>query len=451
VISSILLLALLIVLSGFFSGAEIALFSLGEARARTLAEEGRRGSRALLEIKSNPERLLATILIGNNIVNIGGAAVATAIALNRFGNQGVAYATGVMTLLVLVFGEITPKGLATANADRFGLAVAPIIRILSRVIYPVVLPLELLTRWFVTRSQREGRMTVTEGEIREMTAIGHMEGSIDEHERRLIERAFFLDETRVWNIMTPRVDIFAWPASRPLSEIAGQLHAVRFSRVPVYGDTIDDITGVLYTRDAYQALISGQRDVPLGELAREPFFVPGSIPLTRLLSDFQARRIHMGIVIDEYGGTDGLVTLEDILEELVGEIIDETDVEPQPIVRVSRSEIVAEGAADLREVNHFFNSSFPQLEHRSLNGYLLDELGYVPATGEEIEREGILVRILEASDTQVLRARLTRTPQPGVVELDDGEDEEDAPETRLITPSRSGDADGAGRPGRGDR
>ena len=411
-ISSLLLLAFLIVLSGFFSGAEIALFSLGEARARTLAEEGRRGAKALLEIKSNPERLLATILIGNNIVNIGGASLATAIALERFGNQGVAYATGAMTLLVLIFGEITPKGLATANADSFGLAVAPIIRILSKVLIPVVLPLEALTRAFVRRSQREGRMTVTEGEIREMTAIGHSEGAIDEHERRIIERAFVLDETRVWNIMTPRVDMFAWPETRTLAEIAGELHSVRYSRVPIYGDTIDDITGVLYTRDAYQALIGGQRDVQLVELAREPFFVPGSIPLTRLLSDFQARRIHMGVVIDEYGGTDGLVTLEDVLEELVGEIIDETDIEPQPIVRISRNEIVVEGGADLREINHFFKCSFPQLEHRSLNGYLLDELGFVPSPGEEVEREGILVRVLESSETQVLRARLIR-PAPG--------------------------------------
>jgi CBS domain containing-hemolysin-like protein len=413
-ISSLVLLAVLIVLSGFFSGSEIALFSLGEARVRTLAEEGRRGAAALVELKSNPERLLATILIGNNIVNIGGAAVATALALEHFGNQGVAYATGAMTLLVLIFGEITPKGLATANADSFALTVAPIIRILSKVLAPVVYPFEKLTRWFVGRSRREGRMTVTEGEIREMTAIGHMEGSIEEHERRLIERAFFLDETRVWDIMTPRVDIFAWPAHRTLAEIAGQLHAVPYSRVPVYGDTIDDITGVLYTRDAYQALIGGQRDLPLSQLAREPFFVPGSIPLTKLLSDFQARRIHMGIVIDEYGGTDGLVTLEDILEELVGEIMDETDVEPPPIIRVSRNEIVVAGGVDLREVNHFFNSNLPQLEHRSLNGYLLDELGYVPSTGEEMERDGIIVRIVEATDTQVLRARLIRPAVSGL-------------------------------------
>jgi putative hemolysin len=405
-----LLLLVLLVLSAFFSGAELALFSVGEARIRSLSEEGRRGSGALRELRNNPERLLATILIGNNVVNIGAASLATAIALDMYGSQGVAFATGAMTLLVLIFGEITPKGLATANAVRFSLAIAPILLLLSRILFPLVRPLEALTRWFVRRSQRAGVPTITEGEIREAITLGHQEGAIDEHERQIIERAFWLDETSAWDIMTPRVDVFAWPADRKLVDIAPELRNVRFSRVPVYDGTIDEIVGVLYTRDAYQALVSGQRDIQLRELAREPFFVPGSISLTRLLSDFQTRRIHMGVVIDEYGGTDGLVTLEDIVEELVGEIIDETDLERQPIVRLSRHEIAVEGGADLREINHFFNTALPQLEHRSLNGYLLDELGYVPKPGEAIERDGVRIYIEDASETQVLRARLSRTP-----------------------------------------
>ena len=408
---TLLALVGLVLLSAFFSGSEIALFSLPEARARALAEDGVPGAGAVVQLKSNPERLLATILIGNNIVNIGAASLATALALDLFGNQGVAYATGAMTLVVLVFGEVTPKGLASANASAVSRIVAPPLLLLSRILFPLVLPLEALTRTFVNRSQRAGQTTFTEGEIREMHAIAHMEGTIEDHERRMIDRVFRLDETRAWDVMTPRVDVFAWPASRTLAGIAAELHSVRYSRVPVYGESIDDVVGVLYTRDAYQALISGMRDVPLGELAREPFFVPGSIPLTRLLGDFQARRIHMGIVIDEYGGTDGLVTLEDILEELIGEIVDETDVERPLIVRVSRNEVLVEGSADLREVNHFFNTTFPQLEHRSLNGYLLDELGHVPKPGEELEREGVVIRVETATEQQVVRARITR-PHP---------------------------------------
>lgn len=407
-IGPLVALGVLILLSAFFSGAEIAIFSIGEARVRTLQEEGRRGARRLAELKANPERLLATILVGNNVVNIGAASLATATALELFGSRGVAYATGLTTLLVLVFGEVTPKGFASANNVRVGLLVAPIIHFLTRILYPVVLPLEALTRWFVRRSNRLGLPSVTEGEIREMTAIGHAEGSIDERERQIIERAFWLDEKRAWDVMTPRVEIFAWPSDRPVAQIAGELKQVRYSRIPVYTDSIDDIVGVLYVRDAYQALVSGQRDVPLGALAREPLIVPGSISLTRLLSEFQTRRIHMGIVIDEYGGTDGLVTLEDVIEELVGEIHDETDLERQPIVRISRNEIEVEGGADLREINHFFNTAFPQLEHRSLNGYILEELGYVPKPGEEVECEGVLIRVVDATETQVQRARLVR-------------------------------------------
>ncbi len=197
-----------------------------------------------------------------------------------------------------------------------------------------------------------------------------------------------------------------------LRDIVPQLGALRYSRVPVYRGTIDNITGVLYLRDAYQALVSGQRDVPLRALVREPLLVPGSLPVTRLLRDFQARRIHMAIVVDEYGGTDGLVTLEDVLEELVGEIHDEKDSTEEPMVRVSRNEIVTAGDADLREINHFFNTTFPQLEHRTLNGYLLEELGRVPEKGEKFEREQIVIEVLDATDTQVTRARLRRVTSP---------------------------------------
>lgn len=268
-------------------------------------------------------------------------------------------------------------------------------------------PRALLRRLFGRRSPADGEGG-PDGDRAGIAALALGGEEMEEHERLMIERVFRLGEMRAWDVMTPRVDMLAWPGRMTLAELAPQLQTVRYSRVPVFGETIDDVVGVLYIRDAYQALVSGQRDVLLRELAREPFFVPGSVSLIKLLSDFRTRRIHLGVVIDEYGGTDGLVTLEDILEELVGDIVDETDVEEQPIVRVSRNEVLVEGYADLREINHFFNTSFPQLEHRSLNGYLLEELGYVPRPGEEFEREGVRIRIEDASETQVLRARLAR-------------------------------------------
>jgi putative hemolysin len=311
---------------------------------------------------------------------------------------------------------------------RLALVIAPTLLVMTRVFAPLLVVLARLANLHSDR--REGTTaTITETEIRQLTALGHNEGGIEEHERELIERAFRLDHTKTWEIMTPRVDVFAWPDSLTLAEIASELGTVRYSRVPVYRETVDDITGVLYVRDAYQALVRGQRDVPLGSLAREPLIVPGSVTLTKLLRDFQTRRIHMAVVVDEYGGTDGLVTLEDVIEELVGEIVDETDVAEDVIIRVSRSDVLAAGDADLREINHIFNTAFPQLEHRSLNGYLLEELGRVPETGETLEREGVLIEVLEATDTQVLRARLRRAaaaeageraPQPAPARADDG-------------------------------
>jgi putative hemolysin len=253
-----------------------------------------------------------------------------------------------------------------------------------------------------------GVREITEWELRQLAALGRSEGSIDEHEGQIIERAFRLDDTQVWDIMTPRVDMFAWPDSLTLGEIASQFGTVPYSRVPVYDESIDDVTGVLYLRDAYQALIAGQREVTLRSLARQPLVVPGSLSLTRLLRDFQNRRIHLALVVDEYGGIDGLVTLEDVIEELVGEIEDETDVTEVSIVRISRSEIIAEGDTELREINHIFNTALPLLEHRSLNGYLMSELGRVPQPDETMDRQGLRIEVLDASDTQVLRARITR-------------------------------------------
>jgi CBS domain containing-hemolysin-like protein len=232
----------------------------------------------------------------------------------------------------------------------------------------------------------------------------------EEHE--LAERAFRLDETTAWDVMTPRVSIFAWNDTLRLSQIIEQLPEVPYSRVPVFGESIDDVTGVLYVREAYAAHAGGQTDVRLSELSREPFFVPGSLPLTRLLRDFQGRRIHMGIVADEFGGTDGLVTLEDILEELVGEIVDETDPASEPIVRVSRTEAIVEGSTELREINYAMNVSLPHLEHRSLNGFLVERLGHVPSAGEKVAVAGVDIEIEEASETQILRARLRKTPAP---------------------------------------
>jgi len=408
-IGTALLLALLLAVSGFFSGAEIAFFSISQTRARSLAEEGNRGANALVRLKANPERLLITILIGNNVANIGAASVATYAATQLFGSVGVGLATGVMTLLVLFFGEIAPKSFAVSNSMRLSLGAAPIIETLQRALSPLVSPLERITRWILPQA-KDGSGGVSEMEIRRLSQMAYLSGMIDERERRLIEQAFLLDTTKARDAMTPRVEIFAWPETHTVGEIADELRSLPYSRIPVYEDTVDMITGVVHLRDLYQAISSGRRLSTLRELAREPFVVPEMMPLSTLLEEFQNRRIHLGIVVDEYGGTDGLITLEDILEELVGEIHDEVDVPEEQIVRLGRNKILVDASAELRDINHFFNTAFPIDEHRSLNGYLLNELGRVPKGGETIEREGVRIEVLGAGDTQITHCRLVRLP-----------------------------------------
>ncbi|MGH7483034.1 MAG: hemolysin family protein, partial [Longimicrobiales bacterium] len=394
-------------LSALFSAAELSVFSLGDARIRTLVDEGFRGAGTLDRLRSRPERLLVLVRLGSSVANALVAGIGAFIGWSLAGLWGAALGTAGAAALILVAAELVPMRIAIHSGVRVALSAATMLEPLTRWLGPLLVMLGRLSK-LRPRDAVGAVGASAERQVRELAAIGHTEGVIDEQERQLIERVFRLDETKVWDIMTPRVDIFAWDEALALAKITSSLGAVPYSRVPVFSGSIDNITGVLYLRDAYQALVAGQRDVTLGTLAREPLIVPGSLSLTTLLRDFQTRRIHLAVVVDEYGGTDGLVTLEDVLEELVGEIVDETDVAYEALMRISRHEIVAAGDADLREINHFFNAALPQLEHRSLNGYLLEELGRVPEVGETIEREGIEIQIMEASGAQVLRARLRR-------------------------------------------
>jgi CBS domain containing-hemolysin-like protein len=288
-------LALAIVLSAFLSAAELAVFLTSEARIRAMADEGTPGAVALSQLRQRPDRTLVLLRLLDALADVSAGALAAFLVLENFQPAGLALAVGAVTLLVLYLGELVPLGIVANHGLRLALAVAPGILFLTRVLGPF---LTLLARLANIRSDRRERpvSAITETEIRRLTALGHTEGGIEEHERELIERAFRLDHTKTWDIMTPRVDIYAWSDSQTLASIASELSTVRYSRVPVYGENIDDITGILYVRDAYQALVRGQRDVPLSALAREPLLVPGSVPLTLLLRDFQNRRIHLAVV-----------------------------------------------------------------------------------------------------------------------------------------------------------
>jgi putative hemolysin len=397
----------LILLSAFFSASSTAVFSVGGPRIRTLREEGFKGAEELSELRTRTGPIQGILLFLASLLALLAVGVLTGWFALRWGLPGLLLGLLGSSLCVLILAELLPRSIAARRSIQVALGVAPVILRIERFLSPILSPFFRLER-YLARSAGEEGTTQEEREVREITSLGQREGVVGMEEHQLVERAFRLDELTAWDVMTPRVAIFAWPDSMTLKEIIGELKDVPYSRVPVYGESVDDVTGILHVREVFQNYILGHEDTPLKDLSREPFFVPGSLPLTRLLKDFQARRIHMGIVADEFGGTDGLVTLEDILEELVGEIEDETDLPEEPLVRISRDEVIADGTLDLREINYAFNVSLPQLEHRSLNGFIIEELGHVPERGETLEREGVRIDVVDATETQVLRARVRK-------------------------------------------
>lgn len=394
--------------SSLLSAAETACFTLSAPRVRTLEDEGYQGSSPLREVRERAASVQAAALVVSTFLNALAAGALIALAVLLLGWEGGLLAIPGAALLSVVLGEVVPRGIAARWPIRIALGSAPSLLILERFLGGLLTPVVRIEELLAGRGGRngEGPGSPEERELREMAELGQEQGLLDEGEHQLVERAFRLDDRTAWDVMTPRVDIHAWPDSLPIAQVLEELRTVPHSRVPVFGESIDDITGIVHVRDAYRAWVEGRGDEPLRAIAREPFFLPGSVSLTRLLRDFQSRRIHFGVVADEFGGTDGIVTLEDVIEELVGEIEDETDLPEEPITRISPIEVEVDGSSELREVNRALGVELPDEEHRSVNGFLLEELGRVPRAGESLFIEGIGMEVVEASETQVLRARI---------------------------------------------
>ncbi len=396
----------MIICSALLAAGEAAVSALSESTLRTLTEEGFRGAEALAGLRATPSRLRSSVLFLTSAFNLSALTLLILAGVSSDGITGGLIAAVVGVPVILLVGQLFPRAAAERRPLKLALSAAPPLGVVIRVVGVAVRPLGKI---FNGEDDEDGS-THEERVVRDITELGKQEGVVGEDEHLLVERAFRLDELTAWEVMTPRVDIFSWKDSLTLEEVVDEMQAVPHSRVPVYGEGIDDVTGILHIREALETHVAGRVTTRLSQLSREPLFVPGSLSLTRLLRQFQMRRIHMGIVADEFGGTDGLVTLEDVLEELVGEIEDETDITEEPLVLISRCELIAMGSVDVREINQAFNVALPRLEHRSLNGLILEELGYVPKANEKIQRYGVTIEILEASETQVLKARLAKPP-----------------------------------------
>jgi putative hemolysin len=419
-VTQVLFLVVLLALSGFMSGSETALTALGDWKLRQIREEGKdpHGHFALLE--RNPTRFITTLLIGNNLVNIAATALVTQMSIGLSRQMGfseaaaVGYATGVMTVLVLIFGEITPKSIAVHHPVGFARVVIRPVHVLSVVFYPV----GRAFAWFTTMVLRAFRLEpsndplITENELRMMLRSAEESGVIEATEQEMIKGVIDLEETVVREVMTPRVDVVAISEGATLRDLLAATTEHGYSRLPVYRESVDDVRGVVYARDLLKYLGSSDDldTTRVSELMQPPQYVPETSSVLDLMRDMRLRKNHLAVVVDEFGGTAGLVTLEDIIEEITGEIYDETDEEEElDFEDLADGSVRVRASVHLEEVEERFKLKLDdegEGEYDTLAGYLISELGRIPQVGESWAVLGLRFTVEEADERRVVMVRV---------------------------------------------
>jgi putative hemolysin len=416
IITKIVIIAILIFLSGFFSATETAFFSMNKIRIKSLANDGVKRAKKAMKLSDNMDSLLSTILIGNNLVNIATTAIATVLFISLIGEDlGATVATVVITLVVLIFGEITPKSLAKNTPESFAMFSAPILEVLVTVFKPLnwfVQMWQKLVYKFVKTPDDRG---VTEEELITMVEEAHNDGEIDQNESELIRNAIEFDDIEVEDIYTSRVDLVAVEIDDSIEDINDQFEK-GFSRLPVYQDTIDNIIGILNQKDFVEMKKTGQQ---LKNVMTEPIFVVPSMKISELLRTLQSRKSHMAIILDEFGGTVGIVTLEDILEELVGEIWDEHDTVVEPFVCIANDKYKVRSTADLDDMFELFGME-EDIDHSTVGGWVVEEFGKIPRVGEEFVYGPLKVCVSKRDPRRVTEVIVTK-----MFEQSDEDEDED--------------------------
>lgn len=403
-------LVVLLMFSAFFSGSETALMVSNRVKIKELSQEGNKKARTAEGLLKYPERLLTTILVGNNLVNIAASSIATSLAITFFGGKGVGIATGVMTVLVLIFGEIIPKSFSAQKPEKVAIQVSPYIKTLEIILTPVIKIFVWLTRKVnALGGVQPGAQKpyVTEEEILRYIHVGEREGIIERKEKEMINSIFEFGDTMVKEVMVPRIDIVAVEVNTPLSVLLNLFREKGHSRIPVYRETIDNIIGMVYAKDLLNFMGEGlENRVEIKEIMREPYYVPETKRVDQLLSELQKERVHMAIVLDEYGGTAGIVTIEDLIEEIVGEIQDEYDKEEREIEFLNEGEIIVDGRVDIDELNDLLEISLPAEDYETISGFILSRLGYLPEEGEELQFDDLRLRVDRVENHRIMKIRL---------------------------------------------
>jgi len=409
----VILLAFLLFVSGFFSASETALTSLNHIKVKQLQQKRIRGAEVIAKLVDQSDRILSTTLLGNNLANTAATAFATEFVVQLMGGAGggTVIVTFVMTTMILIFGEITPKTYASNNGERVALRLGRSLLFISTVLYPLLKVLNFITTGVIRIFGGEinaGLPFVTEDEIRTLIRVGHEEGLIHEQESEMINSIFEFDDTSVREIMIPRIDIVAVDSLSGLKDVVKAVRDSGFSRIPIYEDNIDNVIGILYAKDLLAFTYTCSEDFAVKGLMREAFYVPESKKLNHLLLEMKKERVHMAIVLDQYGGTAGLVTIEDVVEEIVGEIKDEYDIERPYIINNKDKSLTVSGMATVEELKEDYGLDLPDQGFETLGGLVFNKLGRLPLKGDKVKFGEVFVEVTGIGRRRIVEMKIFR-------------------------------------------
>ena len=383
--------------SAFFSSSETALTSLNVFKIRQMEDNGVENSSLVRRLTDDIGKVLTTILIGNNIVNIVTTTIATIFFTDLLGSSGAVVSTIILTLTILIFGEVTPKNIATSSSEKLALKVAKPIKFFDFILKPLSLFLQaitnFLTKIIIGENSQKGDL-VTEEDLKTIVDVSEEQGVINDQESEIINNVFEFGDSDVEDIMTARTNMEAIAVDMEDKELKDFLKNCKHSRIPVYGKSIDNIIGILHMKDIV-AFIAEDKDLNIEEMVRPAFYVYDNMHIFDLFKSMRGENVSLAIVIDEYGGTSGIVTIEDIVEELVGEIEDEYDTHLETILKINDKEYLVNPSIHINDFNDYFDTDIEQIKNDSIGGYLIDNLGRIPKLGDAIEVSGIKMSVLQ--------------------------------------------------------
>ncbi len=429
-VTQLIILFILVLLSAFFSSAETALTTVNKIRMRSLEEEGNKTAKTVNRLIENPGKLLSAVLIGNNIVNLSASSLTTMLATKLALSMGagisgataVGIATGILTIVILIFGEIIPKTVATMNSDKMSLIYSKPIYFITVILTPVIFIMNKLSHFFlfILGLKQDGKgKTMTENELLTIIDVSHEEGVIESEEKEMITNVVDFGDALAKDVMVPRIDVIFTSADTSYDDLIALFRDEKYSRIPVYEDSKDNVIGIVNLKDLF-CYQGKPEDFVLKDILREPFFTYEYQKTSDLMLQLREQSINIAIVLDEYGATSGLITLEDLLEEIVGEIRDEYDEDEEDVIqRISDVEYIVDGATKLDDINEVLETHFESDDYDSIAGHVINLLEHIPAAGESIETEEGIRLVVDSMEKNRIDKIHIYLPEPAYEDMEE--------------------------------